>query len=98
MCVTPGSSRAFWTSSPISRPLPCSSACLPRPALLTSNHCRSLMLLLLELPVSPAPPDSAQGVERQVRDEQRLHPAVLGDDADTEAVLQLHDLGVGAHV
>src|SRR5262249_17783638 len=38
ICVTPGSSRAFWISSPTRRPLPCSSAWRPRPLLSTENH------------------------------------------------------------
>src|SRR5262245_55293059 len=38
ICVTPGSSRAFWISSPTSRPLPCSSAWRPKPCLSTENH------------------------------------------------------------
>src|SRR5947209_2937919 len=45
MRVTPISSRAFCTSSPTSRPLPCCSACLPSPLLSTSNHCFVMEIL-----------------------------------------------------
>src|SRR5262245_52042163 len=46
--VTPASSRAFWTNSPTSRPLPCSSACLPRPVRSTSNQ---LVAMISVLPI-----------------------------------------------
>src|SRR5258708_1556452 len=56
------------------------------------------MLLLLEPAFSPAPPDGSHRVKVRVRYDQRLHPAVPGDDADTEAVLQLPDLSTFTHV
>src|SRR5436305_1984020 len=103
MCVTPGSSSAFWTSSPTSRPLPCCSACRPKPALSTANH-----LVVIDDPlVRPEPPGLILVRQQQrgslttavvvfgLGDDPHLRPAVPEDVSREKPAPVRHRLVIG---